>query len=174
MNKWLTHTVPALATVIPSVGAMLVAVSTLSVAWTDTKGGPDDPDMETIVLTLLDYDASSCSTNCELSPCSGPGVHLNESTPYGNDGGELHACVGDAGCSAHQCDPTFTLAPDDLRTLIQMIPAIPASTLADIGRTEANLLLNQDRRAVQIMGCEGLVLASVELTPTQQRELGIE
>ncbi len=174
MNKWLTHIVPGFAAVIPSVGAVLVASSTLSVAWTDTPGDPDDPDMETMVLTLLDYDASSCSTNCELSPCSGAGAHLNESTPYGNDGGELHACVGGAGCSAHQCDPTYTLAPDDLRTLIQMIPSIPASTLASIGRAEANLLLNQDRRAVQIMGCEGLVLASVELTPAQQRELGIE
>lgn len=174
MSKWLTHIVPAFAAVIPSVGAVLVAANTLSVAWTGTTGSPDDPDTETMVLTLLDYDASSCSTNCELSPCTGAGAHLNESTPFGNDGGEIHACVGGSGCYPHQCDPTYTLAPDDLRTLIQMIPSIPANTLASIGRAEANLLLNQDRRAVQIMGCEGLVLASVELTPDQQRELGIE
>ncbi len=127
MNKWLTHIVPAFVAVIPA----LVTAGTLSTAWIGTTPGSEEPDMEAMVLTLLDYDASSCTTNCELSPCTGPGVHLNESTPYGNDGGELHDCVGDAGCSVHQCDPTFTLAPDDLRTLIQMIPSIPANTLAD-------------------------------------------
>lgn len=112
MNKWLTHIVPAFAAVIPSVGAVLVAANTLSVAWTGTTGSLDTPDTETMVLTLLDYDASSCSTNCELSPCSGAGAHLNESTPFGNDGGEIHECVGGSGCYPHQCDPTYTLAPD--------------------------------------------------------------
>ena len=174
MNKWLTHIVPGFATVIPSVGPVLVTASTLSIAWTGTAGSPVDPDMETMVLTLLDYDASSCTTNCELSPCTGMGAHLNESTPFGNDGGELHACVGGAGCSAHNCNPNYTLAPDDLRTLIQLIPSISAETLTAIDRVDTNLFLNPGRRAVQIMGCEGLVLASVELTPAQQRELGIE
>lgn len=74
MNKWLTHIVPGFAAVISSVGAVLVAANTLSVAWTGTTGSPEDT--ETMVLTLLDYDASSCSTNCELSPCSGAGAHL--------------------------------------------------------------------------------------------------
>ena len=152
----------------------LLAVIPLSIAWMGTNPSSEEPGIETMVLTLLDYDASSCNTNCELSPCDGAGVHLNDVTPFGNDDGEVHSCAGGSGCRDHNCNPNYTMAPDDLRTLIETVPSIPAKTLIAIDQAETNLLVNRDRRAVQVIGCEGLVLASVELTQAQQRELEID
>lgn len=126
------------------------------------------------VAVLLDYDASSCEFNCELSPCRGVGGgHQNVPTEHGNDKGGPHEYCIREGCSFHSCGgPGLSAA--DLDTLVDLIPQLPGRDLAELAASEPNLLVVAKRSMVQVLGCEGLVLASLELTSGQAVGVGSE
>ena len=86
--------------------------------------------------------------------------------------GEVHGCATPDTCASHKCAEQTTLAPDELNTVVELIPDLSLRALVALHDAEPNLLLNVERQAVQVLGCQGLVLASVELTPWQKTELG--
>ncbi len=128
------------------------------------------------LATLLDYNVSLCNTNCELGGCS-RGKHSNElRMEEGNDGGKAHGscepghCAETKGEHVHKCESSSMaqlLSPEALEDMLDLIPRIPTQELLAMDRVEPNLLFNGNRRAVQVLGCNGLVLASVELTAAQ-------
>ena len=127
----------------------------------------------TRVAQLLDYDATPCNTNCEMGGCY-EAEHSNELRgPTGNDGGTDHDCqlgtcdiVG--GEHDHSCDRMAELVPPEaLHELLELIPQIPTRLLMAMDREDPNLFVNRNRKAVQVLGCQGLVLASIDLTTAQ-------
>ncbi len=148
---------------------------TLSVAWISVGADDRIPDVASAVREMLDYDASHCDTQCQYCAAD-PLTHKNTdpSPARGTNTGEKHEeCIGSVehDCwSEHRCRDR-SLAAADLRGLVETIPTLPASVLADIGRSEPNLHLNVDRRVAQVLGCGGMVLASVEMTRVQFDDL---
>ena len=59
------------------------------------------------------------------------------------------------------------MATSDRDTLIRMIGEMPAEELLAVDAAETNLLINWKRKAVQILGCGGSVVASLGWTRTQ-------
>ena len=55
--------------------------------------------------------------------------------------------------------------------ILEIIPEVPGQQLLAMDEAEPNLLLNLERQAIQVLGCEGLVVASVEMTPGQRADL---
>ena len=122
---------------------------------------------------LLDFDTSSCDGNCELSACS-QGQHQNLlRIGEGNDTGEYHSQCQSGSCrgAPHHHDECFAaggLTPAELEEMIDLIPQLSVGELVAMDTREANLLVNHRRQAAQILGCAGMVLASVDLTPLQK------
>ena len=135
---------------------------------------PDGRSVATRVAQLLDYDATPCNTNCELGGCF-EAEHSNELRgPTGNDGGtdhgncQLGTCDIVGGEHDHSCDRMAELVPPEaLHELLELIPQIPTRHLVAMDRDDPNLFVNRNRKAVQVLGCEGLVLASIDLTTAQ-------
>lgn len=122
---------------------------------------------------LLDFDTSACDGNCELSGCS-QGQHQNFlRIGEGNDAGEYHnqclagSCRGEPP-NHDACFAAGGLTPEELEEMIDLIPQLSVGELVAMDTREANLLVNHRRQAAQILGCAGMVLASVELTPRQK------
>ena len=133
------------------------------------------PEAAARISSFLSYDASDCNTNCEIAICRllGTPGHANalmDPDEDGNDKGEIHSCAYPKSCDAHTCGgppPGGGLASLDLTTVAGLIPELSSDELTAMHAEEPNLLLNLERNAVQVLGCQGLVLASVELTPSQ-------
>lgn len=89
----------------------------------------------------------------------------------GNDQGEVHSCAYPKSCKAHSCGPPPGMAYHELTTVAGLIPELTFDALITMHHDEPNLLLNVERSAVQVLGCHGLVVASVELTPFQKAQL---
>jgi hypothetical protein len=76
------------------------------------------------------------------------------------------------GCEYHHCQVSFApLSPEDLDRLLDLVPALRANDLFALHEKEKALSLNYDRQAVQVLGCDDLVVASVPFTPDQIRGL---
>ena len=122
---------------------------------------------------LLDFDTSACDGNCELSGCS-QGQHQNFlRIGEGNDTGEYHSQCQAGSCRGepHNHDGCFAaggLTPEELEEMIDLIPQLSVGELVAMDTRETNLLVNHRRQAAQVLGCAGMVLASVELTPSQK------
>lgn len=158
----------------PKLALLAVAVAVL-VGWTGYRAAIASESRATRAISaLLDYDASLCSLNCEFSPCSslGEGFHTNRYHREGNDGGIWHMSCWSGGCRMwHSCDPRLTLASSELNVVVDLLPELPAEDLVALHETEPNVTFNRDRLAVQVLGCQGTVLASVPLTSDQHRSL---
>lgn len=98
--------------------------------------------------------------------------HQNFEYAQGNDGGYPHlSCMDLFECRIHDCNPNFTLAPGELNVVVDMLATLPAKEIAALHEAEPNLTLNRGRSAVQVLGCQGTVLASVALGPSRVRAL---
>ena len=158
------------------IAALLLLTPSLAVAGFAGTKIPESRSVATRVAELLDYEATPCTTNCELGGCP-DGKHNNESVIGGNDGGKQHSWCELGGCSGsgehdHSCDRMAELvSPEVLNEMLELIPQIRTQQLVVMDREDPNLFVNRKRRAVQILGCQGLVLASVDLTTTQAAAL---
>ena len=133
-----------------------------------------EPDANATISALLDYDASDCVTNCEIDYCiQFGGGHNNHHLPGGNDTGRLHLCRGAATCFEHACFWSLTLAPHELVTVVDLVSRLSAGELVALQEAEANLSLNRDRNALQVLGCQGKALASIKLTSGQKAVLDL-
>lgn len=107
----------------------------------------------------------SCTTNCEFGGCFGA-EHENQTNAGGNDGGEVHDwALSTEGCGDHQCDAQLQM---DLRTLEQTLPMLTADELEGLAGVSAQIHLNRDRAAVQVLGCNDLVMLSMNLSEAQR------
>ena len=119
-----------------------------------------------------------CEYACEVSPCGYTGHQLTW-TPLGNAdqflGMGAHDCYEGISCSPHDCPDhgktDLALAIQAVDGILELIPEIPGQQLLAMDEAEPNLLLNMERQAIQVLGCEGLVMASVEMTPGQMADL---
>ena len=136
---------------------------------------PPEPDPATLISALLDYDAADpCQFNCGTKRCQGG--HKLIAHDYGNDhdlGKGPHDCYIGYGCKVHTCDPdsNTTLALGDLEVVRDLIPAVPVERLLAMDQAEPNLLFSPERQTVHVLGCGGLVLTNIELTPSQKAAL---
>lgn len=156
----------------------ILAIGALSVlfGWAGLRNTTDSASRPTRAISaLLDYDGSLCATNCEYGDCRwmSRDSHKNELHPLGNDDGFRHSeCWATGGCALwHSCDPQFTLAPSELDIVVDLLAELPAEQIVSLHETAPNVVVNVSRSAVQVLGCEGAVLASIALTADQEREL---
>ena len=149
----------------------IVAPAALVLAILAGASSPRGPDAVSTISTLLDYDGSACNTNCELLACDQEG-HKNLDIEEGNDTGRTHEdCREESTCFEHACRPTFTLAPQELNTVVELIPRLSIGGLVALHEAEANLSINREREVVQVLGCQGKALASIKLTASQKAAL---
>ena len=160
------------------VTVLLLVTTSLAVAGFAGINVPDNGSVAIRVAQLLDYDAAGCNTNCEMGGCK-DATHNNASAVGGNDGGKEHNWCEPGGCSEsgehdHSCDRMAELVPPEaLHELFELIPQIQTRQLLSMDREDPNLFVNRRRKAVQVLGCEGLVLASIDLTPPQAATLAL-
>lgn len=155
-----------------SVSAFAVLIATSVVLVVFTGAGAPTPDVATVVSALLDYDGSACNTTCTICT-ENPRRHMNtnDATPFAQHVGWTHELCQPTGCAFHNCVIGVTLAPEELDDVVRLLPSIPAVDLVAMDDSQPNLVLDMNRGAVQVLGCQGLALASVELTPVQRRDL---
>lgn len=160
------------------VGIPSIAIAaTLSVAFLTGASHYRTPDVATTLSTLLEV--MHCEYACEVSPCGYTG-HKLAWTPLGNADQFLgmgeHDCYEGISCSpVHDCPDhgktDLALTVQAMDRILEIIPEIPGQQLLAMDEAEPNLLLNVERQAIQVLGCEGLVVASVEMTPGQRAHL---
>ena len=127
------------------------------------------------ISSVLSYDAAICNKEC--TRCEPPRTLEHEVTePPGGSGhsGPVHECHDrHSNCTGgiHKC-ARDGLAKDDRDTLIRLIQTMPADELLAVDAAEPNILVNWKRQAVQILGCGGMVVASLAWTPSHA--LGLE
>lgn len=124
---------------------------------------------EAVLATFAGGLAGCGTTNCSTCP-SGQLVVQN---PGGTDKGPYHNCiVTELGCSYHDCgfDPGGMAMVDELSRLL---PTLDGSSLLRLqeGHDGLVLVVNPGRRAVQLLGCNGLVVRSIPLTASQTDQL---
>jgi hypothetical protein len=160
------------------IGILGIAIAaTLSVAFLAGASHYRAPDVATTLSTLREL--MHCEYACEVTPCGGTGHQLKWGELGNADqyrGGHEHPCFEALDCSPyHDCPPhgntDLALAIQAVDRILELIPEIPGQQLLAMDETEPNLLLNMERQAIQVLGCEGLVVASVEITPDQRADL---
>ncbi len=120
------------------------------------------------IASVLSYDTSRCIKACNECPPPGWEHEITLAPGGGDHSGRTHPCEDfHSGCNSkyHECG--VKMARSDRDTLIRLIRMMPADELVAIDTAEPNLLVNWKRRAVQILGCSGTVVASLGWTPTQ-------
>jgi hypothetical protein len=58
--------------------------------------------------------------------------------------------------------------------LQQLIPSLDGAGIQYFLDSTEAFTVNLDRRAVQVLGCDGKVALSMNLTPTQEQELALD
>lgn len=121
-----------------------------------------------VLLRMIDV--GPCSTNCQFD-CGNGSQHQNWDHLGGNDGGEKHSCAFSMnGCGDHTCNGEVTSARE-LQELDALLPRVDGARLLRLEqRQRAVLSINQVRRAVQVLGCDGKVILSLGLTEGQIEE----
>lgn len=154
------------------VSALAILVATGFVLAVFTGANSPAPNVPAVVSALLDYDGSACNTTCTICT-ENPMRHknTNDLTPLAEHVGWTHEQCQSTGCAFHNCVIGVTLAPEELEDVLQLLPSVPAVDLLAMDDAQPNLVLDMNRGAVQVLGCQGLALASVELTPAQRRDL---
>ena len=146
----------------------LASIVLLAAAGAPAVNGPTD---ETLVVrrveaVLASLSNLSCGTNCEFGGCVGS-EHQNWTHSGGNDGGERHTCAfSSAGCGDHTCNETI-----GIRELETLVPSLDGASLQTLAAKHDGLLVNAERGAIQVLGCGGQVVLSVNFTEQQSREL---
>lgn len=156
---------------------LFTAMVAALIGWTDhRKTIGSESEAARVISAVLDYDGSFCALNCEFSPCTqyGQGFHTNRFHMEGNDGGIHHMSCWSGGCRMwHSCNPRLTLAPNDLDIVVDLLSELSAEEIVAIHDAEPNVTFNDRRLAVQVLGCQGTVLASVPLATHQHRAFGM-
>lgn len=143
-----------------------VALLAAADAPTTRRGDAEHYLANSVERSLVAVSASSCSLNCEFT-CSGNN-HQAWPRAGGNDGGEQHGCtMSPEGCGAHTCNPTLMSAIDKLEA---MLPEMSGASLDALQRRHADLVVNLERGAVQVRGCGGDILLSINLGERQRAE----
>ena len=122
------------------------------------------------IASVLSYDGSACSASCVA--CPPPGWdHRAEFAPGAEFSGPTHECKDThPGCDDpyHECGLAMTRNERDI--LIRLVISMPATELMAIDVEEPNFQINWKRKAIQILGCGGTVVASLGWTPDQRSE----
>lgn len=117
---------------------------------------------------LLEEITSSIS--CDYACTTGqPACALStDHIVYGSEGGGFlganHGCMTSSSCSYHRCTPT---EEEDLEQLVELLPTVAPADLQGLAGEEVGLVINAERGALQLVGCEGLVLVSVPFSEEQ-------
>jgi len=123
-----------------------------------------------ILATLPALD--QCWTRCTTDGCTGQD-HRNY-WGVGSDDGPVHTCgSNEGGCAWHREQCTKQEGPP-IGQLQKLIPSLDGDGIRYFLESTEALTLNTDRRAIQLLGCDGEVILSVNLTPTQELELAID
>lgn len=116
------------------------------------------------VTRILESVPLECTTNCEFSGCA-DGRHNNYEQAGGNDGGEEHSCAWSLNqCGDHNCNPDFA-------SLGGLLQSLNAGELSALAAADSRVRFNFARSAIQVMGCNDLVLVSVNMSERQRTEL---
>jgi hypothetical protein len=141
-------------------------------------GGVDRPAPSTLERTeavLADF--AGVLAGCGTTTCSTAGCLGSAHSALANGGpdkGPYHGCiVTQMACSYHGCAIDFGGMPM-VDELSRLLPTLDRSSLLRLQQGHEDSLLlsvNPQRRAVQLMGCSGLVVLSIPLTEAQADEL---
>lgn len=118
---------------------------------------------------VLAYDASACTVEC--SKCgAGAWKHETEFAVDGEFAGGTHSCHDyHPGCDDwHECSKVMTVSERD--ELVRVIRGVRAVDLVAVDSDEPNLMINYGRHTTHILGCDGVVVASIAWTPPQELE----
>lgn len=114
---------------------------------------------------------SDCSSQCTTSDCEGSD-HENHAGGT-THGGSRHGCAyNPGGCARHQEFCTKDAPP--IGQLQKLIPSLDGEGIRYFVRSTEAFTLNLDRRAVQVLGCGGNVILSLNLTPTQELDMALD
>lgn len=121
------------------------------------------------ILATLVWDCSqTCTWNCDTS-----GYHEVEDEGVGAER-PVHECgYNSGGCTWHEerCGEPGRRGTAELQKLI---PSLDGDGIRYLAESIEAFTLNLDRRAVQVLGCGGDVVLSVNLTPVQESQLAID
>lgn len=150
------------------VGSTLVVAGAAAPMRTEGAVGSVAAHRVEAILKRLPLPQDECPSNCEFTPCTG-GAHKNAAHAQGNDAGEIHSCATSAGgCEDHACNFLFML---DVRVLEELLPILDAKALMAMDRKYQQVSLNTKRSAVQVVGCGGKVVLSLNMTRQQAEGL---
>lgn len=141
-------------------------------ATSDARRLGDDTQRVLVLLEQITV-AEPCGFNCELTSCPGTEHKLAENE-LGNDtdvdGVGAHPCFEvDGGCEVHGCQPELAATINQLPPLLRQMNGDQILLLA---RTQPErLVVNLNRKALQVVGCDGQVSLSLNMTAQQFDEV---
>jgi hypothetical protein len=124
-----------------------------------------------IASILASLAAPMCMTRCTTFDCEG----MEHENHYGGAvaDGPVHTCgYNEGGCAWHQ--QQCTKDGPVIGQLPELIESLDGDGILYFVEAAEAFTLNADRRAVQILGCDGNVFLSKNLTPTQALDLPLD
>jgi len=145
---------------------------TVPLAFLAARGFESEASVQARVGSLLATLTVDCYLKCTWN-CLDEGYH--ETTGSGTTAeGPYHDCgYNTLGCDWHEERCGGGPTRRGIAELEKLIPSLDGNSVLGFVQSTETLTLNLDRRAVQVLGCGGDVVLSVNLTPTQELELAI-
>jgi hypothetical protein len=106
--------------------------------------------------------------------CEDPEYHKVKTNGEGAEG-PSHDCGYNSGyCDWHEERCGGDPERRRIAELQKLIPSLDGDGIRYLVESTEAFTLNHDRRAVQVLGCGGDVVLSVNLTPTQELDLALD
>jgi hypothetical protein len=142
--------------------ALALMLSVPVVALAATTDGPTPTGVEVGEL-LSEFAATACTHNCD-TVCVVSTEHKVLENP-GNALGPDHSFLyTQLGCGYHDC---IEEQQQDVEQLVELLPDLGGAELVAFSLQDIGLTINRDRGAIQVIGCNDLVVASVPLSQAQ-------
>lgn len=147
-------------------GAVFAAVaSTVAMSSADSPTTTAGAQLDAVLTSI---ESSACLLTCEYLSCTEP-EHITYQHENSNDGGEEHSCAwSTGGCTDHNCGIGMNEQPSSLNALASRLDS---RTIKRLQQRHPNFRIVAGRDAVQILGCNGEVLMSQHLGPTQIQDV---
>lgn len=121
------------------------------------------PHILEVQQVLRDLALTPCDRECTTDGCLASTDHRSKQGGTSH-GGSYHGCLGtEMGCDYHGCG--ISLNPGYLERLVDLVASLPRSELLEMVELEPNLALNAERGALQVVGCDQTIVATMPFPP---------
>ena len=151
-------------------GFVFLAFPPLASAGAADRGSGSAVDEVATILNsaTLVANGAACDIDCSYF-CISSTDHRTWTDDHGDFFGARHGCIDTMlGCGYHDCQP---FAHGDLDRLEELLPRLDPTDLVTLTSTaHSRLLINHERRALQVVGCGDAIVLSL---PASEQQAGL-